>query len=388
MDLVANRYYTTANFSRMVRRAFGTRYYSRITYSLVPQEDGSNKIIFEVVENPLTFAKIGLNYNQFSGISAIFNVTSRNFLTPTSRSLVTLNIGQNFRLRAEHLQYFSRRANFAFILGTQFDQFTITTYKMYKEAGLYTQNYFKFDGKFGYSTNRDVTIGVGNRFEWIRYDPSISSSLEFKGQNNFLTTYFFIRSNTLDRPVYARKGTKLEAEGDYVFEQNPHVQHYTSTPATDTSFSSIPYQRVLVSLERYSPLGPRWTFLTNFLAGMNFTSKNNVMNEYSIGGLTSTFHNQITFAGLREGTFYSPNVAELQLGLRYQLLSNIYLTGRGNALVSNFISKSSFFNTPDFLSGYALTFSYNFALGPLELSAMYCDQSRRLLGYINISIPF
>jgi len=96
MGLETNHYYTADNLSRMVRRAFGTRYYNRITYSLESQPDGTNRIVYEVEENPLTFAKIGLNYNQFSGISAILNLTSRNFFTPTSRSLVTIEPGQNF----------------------------------------------------------------------------------------------------------------------------------------------------------------------------------------------------------------------------------------------------------------------------------------------------
>ena len=42
----------------------------------------------------------------------------------------------------------------------------------------------------------------------------------------------------------------------------------------------------------------------------------------------------------------------------------------------------------DFLSGYSLTFSYNFALGPLEISTMYCDQTNKLQWYINLGIPF
>ncbi len=112
------------------------------------------------------------------------------------------------------------------------------------------------------------------------------------------------------------------------------------------------------------------------------------MNEFSIGGLTDNFHNQVVFAGLREGTFYSSSIAEAMIALRYQLFSNVLITGKANVLFNNFVTKSNFFVTPDFLSGYALTFTYMFALGPLELSAMYCDQSRSVLGYLNIGIPF
>jgi len=390
MDLSTNKYYTAGNFSRMVRRAYGTRYYNRITYSLEPQADSTSRVVFDVEENPLTFAKIGLNYNQFSGISAILNLTTRNFFTPTSRSLVTVNVGQNFRIRGEHLQFFSRRANFAFNLNTQYDAFRLTTYNdKYKEAGLYDQQYWRADAHFGYSTNRDLTAGLGSRFEWTDYDPSITSSLEFKGHNSFFTGYAFIRSNTLDRPLYPRRGIKLEAEADHVFPQAPRVDYFASPQnRTDTSFSSASYERFLLNFEKYFAVSDRYTLLMRAQGGLNLHYVHNIMNEFSIGGMVSQFHNQVAFAGLREGTFYSSSIAEGVLGLRYQLFSNVLITGRANILFNNFINKSNFFTTPDFLSGYALTFSYNFALGPLELSAMYSDQSKQVLGYVNIGIPF
>ncbi|MES1226436.1 MAG: hypothetical protein ABUT20_63760, partial [Bacteroidota bacterium] len=388
MDLRTNHYYTPDGLARMVRKASGTRYYNRIAYSLQPLTDSTCNILFDVTENPLTFAKIGLHYNEFSGISAILNLTNRDFFIPNSRDLVTLNIGENFRFRAEHLQYLGRISNFAFTLGTQFDQFNITTYNNYKESGLYDQSYLKFDGKLGYSTNRNLTIGIGSRFEWIKYNPNIASSLEFEGKNNFLTSYFFIRQNTLDKPSYPKRGIKIDAEADWVYTQNADVVVHQTPTSLDSVFSEDPYGRVLFNFESYSPVGRRGTILANIQAGINFNYQNNIMNEFSIGGLTPLFHNEITFAGLREGTFYSPSVAEFRLGYRYQMFTNTYLTARANILFNNFISTSSFFINPDVLSGYALTFTYNFALGPLEVSAMYCDQSRRVIGYVNIGIPF
>jgi NTE family protein len=388
LDLYTNRNYTSVALSRMVRRAAGTRYYSKIVYSLQPIDDSTCKAIFDVEENPLTFAKIGINYNQFSGISAIINLTSRDFFTPNSRSLVTLNIGQNFRARAEHLQYLGRISNFALNLGTQFDQFQITTYNDFKEAGLYDQSYFKADARLGYSTSRNILIGAGTRFEWTHYSPSFTSSLEFQGRNNFFTTYAFFKHNTLDRPILPKKGLKIDAEAGYVYEQNPNVTAHPVSPYQDTSFSATPYTRLLFNLEDYAPVSLKSVLLFNIQSGVNFNYQNNIMNEFSIGGLVNQFHNQITFSGLREGNFYSPSVAEFQVGWRYQLFSNTFITAKANVLFNNFITTSNFFTNPDFLSGYSLTATYNFALGPVELSAMYCDQSRRVLGYVNIGIPF
>ena len=386
--LLTNHVYTPQMLSYMVRRAAGTRYYNRIIYHLDPQPDHSAKIVFDVSENPLTFGKVSLHYNQFTGISAILNITSRDFFTPNSRSLVTFNIGETFDVKGEHLQYLGRNRKFALVLSTQFDQMNITTYMNTKEAGIYNQNYFVMDGKLGYSTNRDMTIGFGTRFEWTRYKPSITSVLEFNGTDDFPTSYFYFNHNSLDRPVYPRKGIKSELEGDWVFTQNPDLQLHTNTFDSDTVTASNAYPRITFHFESYSPLSNKSTLMFLLQSGINF-QKGNIMNEFSIGGLTHSFHNQITFAGLREGSFYSPSVAAIGMAFRYNMYGNLYLTGQANIMFNNFINtKNNYYSAPDFLSGYALTFTYNFVLGPLELSAMYCDQWKRVMGYVNIGIPF
>lgn len=388
MGLLTNHVYTPQMLSYMVRRAGGTRYYTRIIYHLNPQPDHTAKIIFEVTESPLTFAKLSLHYNQFTGISAIFNLTSRDFFTPNSRSLVSLNIGENFRVKAEHLQYLGRSRKFALVLSTQFDQMNITTYRNTKEAGIYNQNYFVVDGKMGYSTSRDITIGLGTRFEWIRYKPSITSTLEFMGTDDFPTSYVYFNQNSLDRPVYPKRGMKSTLEGDWVYTQNPNLQLHSTTRDTDTLTTDSPYPRIVFHFETYTPLSDKSNLMFLIQSGMNF-QKGNIMNMFSIGGLTHSFHNQITFAGLREGSYYASSVAAFEAGYRYNMFGNLYLTAKANVMFNNFINnENKIYDTPDFLSGYALTFTYNFVLGPLELSAMYCDQWKRVMGYINIGIPF
>jgi len=392
MDFSINHPYTAQDLSRMIRSIYGTRYYTRIVYALQQQPDSTTKIIFDVTESPLTYAKIGLHYNRFSGISAIFNLTARNFFITNSRSLVTLNIGENFRARAEHLQYIGRRKNFSVDLSTQYDRFDVTTYTTYKQDGLYRQQYFNFDSRIQYSTQRNLVFGAGYRFEWLHYKPAIfNSSFQFSGSNSFPTSYFYVAHNSLDKTIFPRRGIKIDAEGDWVFTQNPKVNFYVnSQPASPDSskVASHPYPRVTFNMNGYIPVTGKTTLELMIQSGVNFNYDRNIMNEFSIGGLTHLFHNQVLFAGLQEGSLYSPSMISFQGGLRYELFLNTYITGRTNILFNNFVNKSAFFQNPDFLSGYSLTFGYNFALGPLEFSLMYCDQSRKIGSYVNIGIPF
>ena len=389
MNLTTNKEYTPRQLSRMVRAAFGTRYYSRITYALEPQPDSTCKIIFDVTENPLSFAKLSLHYNKFTGIAAIANFTTRNLIITNSRDLITLNIGETFRAKAEHLQYIGRLKNFSLTFAGQYDRFDVNTYNTYKQTGIYKQFIFKFDTKFQYSTQRNLAFGAGERFETITYKPAILSGYQFSGNNNFFTTYFFISHNSHDKVVYPRRGVKMHTEFGFVGSQAPGVEFYVNGQRTTAdTVSDKPYPRLIFNLDAYTPLSRRSTLEFLVQSGVNFNYSRNLMNEFVIGGLTPLFRNQVLFAGLQEGSLYTPAMAALQAGYRYEVFNNTYLTGRANVLLNNFISKSKFFQNPNVLSGYALTFGYNFALGPLEFSLMYSDQSKKLSSYVNIGIPF
>ncbi|HKZ68077.1 MAG TPA: patatin-like phospholipase family protein, partial [Chitinophagaceae bacterium] len=195
MNLKLHKNYNATELADMVRQAFGTRYYSRIAYSLEHQPGGNCKIIFDVTENPLTFLKAGIHYNRSSGIGLIANVTSRNFLLPNSRSMAAVNIGESFRIRGEHLQYIGRLKNFGFTLKTQFDHFDITTYDQYEQNGLYNQNNLELSQKLHYSPTKNFTIGIGHRFEWLQYKPQIASAFEFKGRSSFSSLFGYIKFN-------------------------------------------------------------------------------------------------------------------------------------------------------------------------------------------------
>jgi NTE family protein len=391
MGFETGKYYTSAKLSRMVRKVFGTRYYNRIIYSLQPLENGSVKIIFDVVENPTTFAKVGIHYNTFMGISLIGNLTSRNFFLPHSRSLVTVNLGENFRVRAEHLQYLGRGKNVAMVLGTQYDRLDVNTYNDFKRDGVYGMQLFKADARFEYSANRKFTLGIGSRFEWLKYKPNIQSVFEVRGKNEFVTSYGFFSVNTLNKNIFPARGIKIDGEFGLVYNQSPSATFYEEgniIPNGDSAvISTNDYKRAILNAEAYAPITNRLTFTTLFQSGINFNYKQGILNDFLIGGLNKTIRNQVLFAGLEENAITTPSVAAVQVGLRYELYNNLYIMAKTNGLIKDF-SPNNFRESLEFLSGHSVGFAYNFALGPLEISAMYLDQTQKIRSYINLGIPF
>ncbi|WP_288072321.1 patatin-like phospholipase family protein [Hydrotalea sp.] len=392
MQFTLNQWYTAVDLSEHIRKAFGTRYYNKILYSLLPITDSTAQIVFDVEENPLTFAKLGVNYNQFTGISLIANITSRDFFTPYSKSQVTVNIGENMRLRGEHIQYFGKHKLFSLTATTQIESLNINSYNNFTKQGLFKQGYFLADVNLRYSPTRELSLGAGTRFENLNYHPQLPAAFEARGGISYLNPYLFIKANSLTNPIYPKNGSKTDIEFGEVINQNPNVEYYLNgneIPNPDSlGIHYKSYYRAFVNAEKYIPLTKRKTLFTQFQGGLNWRNTGDVINAFNVGGLTNVYKNQITFAGLAEGSVVTNSIAAMQVGLRYQIFNNGYIITKANGAFYDFVDGNFMPEKAKFLSGYSISFGYNFVLGPLEISAMYSDQSKMLLPYINLGIPF
>jgi NTE family protein len=389
MNFDDHKYYTALQINKSIRRAIGSRYYSTIGYTLEPVAKDTANIIFTAEENPSTYLKAGLYYTRFRGINVNVNLTSRDFIIPNSRSMVSASIGESTQIEAEHLQYLGRIKNIAFIAGFRLDNQTINTFQNFKVEGAYKQNFSQTFINFQNSGHNKIAAGIGTAFEYIRFRSSIKAEKEIKGRFTDLKSYVYVKYNDLNQIFFPTKGLKFNVELGQVWNQQPTLTQFENGMAVVPSTLNFNnYTRLLLDISLFRPVNKRFVFLTEFQAGLNFTNKSNYLNNFLIGGLSGSFRNQIRFAGLQEATVNSSSVASLQLGLRYNPANNIFITGRIDGLLKDFATKYNATSGTDVLTGYALTFAYKTPIGPVELSAMYCDQSRKLQSYVLIGIPF
>ncbi len=386
------RSYTALQLASFVRRAIGLRYYNRITYTLSPNADGSSRIDFYVTPATLNTAKFGLHFNKATGMSVIMNFTSRNLFTKNSRSLITMNLGENFRIRGEHMEYLGKKKNLAMIVGPHYEAMNSNSYLNFEELGKQKQYYFNADLLFQYSTNRNLSLGAGIKYERLKFVPSYKLSIDIKGINNFMNSYLFFRTNTLDRNIYPRHGFRSEGELEYIYTQKGNLILYSAgDPILNTDSLKVdyaPYLRSRLHLESYHPLGTRSTITTLLQGDINFKRSFFPMNDFNVGGLTPLFRNQIAFAGYQENMMVTGSAVALQIGFRHEFFSNFFLYWRSNAMVYDFINRKVLNNKTSFLSGHALTASYLTPVGPIEFSLMYADQPGEFSTSVNIGLAF
>lgn len=383
--------YTAGQITQKLRNAFAYRMYKNITYTLEPMDSGSYRLHAKTNPEAATAIKAGIHYNRFTGFSVIGNLTLRNFFTSASRSMVSLNLGDNFRGLAEHLQLFGY--NTAWSNRTQlYAEFQDLPYmENFRQLGGYRLRYYRIDNQVLNTARRRWSGGAGARLEFIGIDPSIEQGTYLDGNNRFFMVYGTTTYNSFDRPFYAPRGFKMDILAGYVMGLSPNLEVYENRlrigDVRDLGLSYGNYLRATVDAQKISTLSKKLANVTHLQAGVNFGPNSSLLNSFVIGGNMPVTRNQITFLGLNEGELLTESAIALQTGFRWNAFGDAYLTIAANAMHYDFVKKPSDNTLPRWITGAGVTFGYNLPIGPFEYTVMYSKQAGWGT-YINVGFPF
>ncbi|MCU0335316.1 MAG: patatin-like phospholipase family protein [Chitinophagaceae bacterium] len=386
---------TEVDFRRLqnnTRDAFAYRMYKSIVYDVEPVSDSAVKLIYQVKPESPTIIKLGLSENSFTRFGVHANITSRNLLLPSSRTMLSLNIGDNFRGLFEHLQMFGYRQPWSHRLQVYSEYQDVPDFQGERRTGIYSLRYFTIDNRLQLSAKRRSAGGFGLQWENIRAKPQIESGLYFDGSNQYWQVYGFWQFNNTVRPQYPDRGTIADVKLSYVFGLRPNFEVFRdgvsqgSIENAGIEFGNYP--RLQLALQNTAPLGRRWAWISKLQSGINFSRNVSLLNNFFGGGMAHTFRNQIQFAGLREGELSAESMAAVHLGPRVRPFGNFYLSLAAAALHQGFVKKTSEIRTASWALGSALTAAYLTPIGPAELSLMASDQAKGLRVYFNFGFPF
>ena len=381
--------YSPDKIREAILNVYGTRFYKQITYDMQPLGYGRSELDITVEETPLTYVKLGLHYNTFTNVSAIINITQRNFVVPNSRAFVTAAVSENPRLRAEYFKYLGRKRNVGFGLGAYYENDPLNYYDGFRKIQEYRSKYANVDVHMQFMLNRVMALGVGTRWEYMRVKPKLSPYVELDGNNKQYQSFLYYGLNTIDRKLYPTRGAQIQLEGGVVYGQNPDItlrEMGEVLPLDSLGYNFNDYQRLTLKMNYYFPLSRKSTLNVNGYAGFNFNYDLELLNDFMIGGVTDFSRNQIPFVGLYDGEINTSSVAAVQLGWQYEAFRNLFLIPRVNAAVYDLNGKAS--PKYQYVTGYGVTAGFASRLGPMEATIMYSDQASILKGYVNLGFHF
>lgn len=390
LNLETGQSYNGADIAKAVRKVYGTLNYNRIAYRWEPTTDGHARLVFDVIENPRTYVKVGLHYHSFSSVALVAALASKNVLFDRSKTLFKFNISENFRFLVQHNQAFGKQDNNNLIFTLYHERFKFPFYNDFKQQYLFRNRFLQADVKLQHTFGQRASLGAGTSYEYFALRPDITGAITLETANRYLHSYLYFDYNTLNQKYFSTSGWKLYGRIGRVYNQNPDDLFYEfgrTSGIGDLAFED--YTQMRVNIERYFPIGVRYALLTQLNSGINFNENQAFLNYFNVGGLNDFLRNQITFAGLNEYQLKTNSVAALMVGTQVKPLGSLYTTLRANIGLYDFaydVSDSG--DSGNFLSGYAFTVGYDSGLGPIQVSAMYSDQSKDFTGYVNIGFHF
>jgi NTE family protein len=390
LDLRAGSAYNGEQIALAIRRVYGTRNYNRVAYYWQPTTQGHARMILDVIESPQTYLKVGLHYHIFSNVALVTTIARENLLPGRSNTILKLNLSENFRGLGQHNQSFGRHDANNFIASFYYEAMKLPLYNNFEQTYLYRSHFTQSDIKIQHTFGQRAALGLGTAYETYSLIPKIAGQAAVEAGNGYFHSYVFYNLTTVDQKHFSREGWNVYGRLGGIYRQRPDDVFYQigETAGIIDTLSFKNYGQFRLNIENFLPLSPKVSLISQLNGGMNFKSGQSYLNFFNVGGLTDFLRNQVTFAGLSEFQVKTNSIGVVALGIQVNPFKSLYTSLRANVALHDFAFKSGEFDRGQFLSGYALTIGYHSAIGPLQFSTIYSDQSKKFLGYVNVGMHF
>ncbi|MBZ5856135.1 patatin-like phospholipase family protein [Flavihumibacter profundi] len=386
--------YTVKELEDGIRQAYGTRYFNRLYYQLEPVESGVADMHLIAEENAPVTAKLAINYNSFSNIMLIANMTIRDIIGKPSISSATIGISENPRLRLEHTMIFgTKKIPMASITEMYGERQEFSSYKDFRVIGSNRQSLFYVDTRLQLAFKRRSSYAVGMHWETGSIKPLSQTILDLRGTNNFSQAYFRYEYNSHDRLFLPRRGGYVLFEPSVIINR-PEDITLKSNGAEIGNMDSLgikksTFTRFRFQAQKVVPVSRKNFITLQAEADANFNTNSFVFQDFVVGGMQPVIRNQVTFTGIPDASVRTNSLVKGSFNWRYQFSGSVYAAATLNLMYHSFLQQQQFYYTPEkLLTGYGLTLGIDSPIGPLEFSFMYSDQSGILKNYVNLGYRF
>lgn len=386
--------YTAKQINTGFRKAYSSRYYDNVYYELKPTSEGHAHMICKVKETFLTQVKLGLSYHSYSGAALLANITVRNLLLDKSRTMFKIAIGENFMALIEHKQAFGSKANNYFNLSFRAENLPLNIYKDAEKISQYNVYYSHFDINYTRVFSTHWSLGAGIRFQKNSFTPGVADNAKVKGNMNSYYTYLRSEARTTNRKLFPTRGFEFSAESGIIFNRKANIEAIDNEGnKTDVSYiinNKPEYYRFLISYMRFRSLNQKLVILYNLQAGITLNSQGFIFDKFSIGGVQQINNRQMTFVGLNEGQITTTSMTSLLIGIQYNFIGSLFLTGKANSGVYNFSTATNTYNKEEMklINGFSLGLGYNLSVLPMEFTAMYSPEIGKIYPHVKIGFLF
>ena len=341
-----NETYTAEQISKKIGLLYGTLYYEKINFELVPLSDSTQELQVHVVENNPTKLKISLYYDTENSIGLNLNVTLRNIAFRNSRLIFDGFLSESPIFGIKYIKYMGQNQNGFFFTQAKYTKDSRFQWTNFHDAPA-GYNYREVDlvSGFAYTVKNALLIGGSAGFRGASLSPTTNPDTIISKWSQ--TTYplaVFAKINTLDRPVFPTHGTKLLLKSEYhlnishIAKLKPQFTQEDQNAVND-GLHVNPFISFRLGIQHYFKISNRLSFYGD--AEIKFDSEEKIgFNDYvKIGGVSPILYSASPFWGAKRDEIIIRQFAGGSFGFQWNFYDKLYLKAKVDYLNSEYPMK-------------------------------------------------
>lgn len=394
-------YVNRTKLNKALERLYGTGYFRKVGYRLEHKENNKYNLVYKIKENSRAFLKLAPHYDNQLGTGITLNGTFRNYIIPSSRIKLTMNIAENPGMKFNAHKYVGKKQKLMLHNFVWWSRTKLPVYYEEENIGNYTHRLLKagLGGKYSLSFNQQA--GFDFFYERNNLNPGggvkayyPEADFENYGFGGFaFQTYF--KHNTLNDTYFATRGTKLDIELKRVMKPivNEHIKQEQNLEQEILQLNLKPFNTLYLNYDNYFEIDKKTSLKFGTSAG--FVSKQTpITNFFALGGMP--YNDKYTFKsfyGMNFGELVVPNFWKIDGEFNYRIKPRIFLTAAGNMLYSDnkvdrFFKDMEDTKWQDITKGFAMGIRINSLIGPIKLMVGDVSTDARLRWYFSLGYSF
>lgn len=412
--------YSTKDINAGIDKIVGTNIFDRIGYNIQKDENGLLKLEVSASEKSKHQVKGSLHYDSERGVGLILNYTGRNVIGNSSRILISADVAEEQRLRAQYQNIFGKKKEWWF-RSEWFSEYLNQEFTVGGElAEDLDYRYSMFDNEINKNLKSFHSYaGIGIHYESTRLKPEVNPDIQDnlvgleRYQYKSYDVYAHFAVNTMNQVFYPTAGTYFKSKlSQSVY--NDGEFDFSDDAADDLSGSFGSITKLSLDYEKRFPIRKKMTAILGATGGFTFYNDPGTESgdlSYSTYGYGSKYYlggvlerprkDNYIFQGLNEAELPVTQFMMLRMSLQYNIAGKIYLIPHINLATVGFKDFSNYVDDaitpegswdetsePSGVFSAGITASMNSFLGPIDFDISYINDVDKIRFFFGIGLQF
>ena len=364
-----------------------TKNYERIEYQLIEKEDKTYSLKLDINESKENAnLKLGVHYDLLYRSGVLVNYNQKHLLLDNDLFSLDVVLGDNLRYNLDYfvdngfyISYGFRSRYNHFTSNSKFNPIT----SEFPNVSSINLKYTDITNQFFLQTtfNRRFALGVGIEHKHVKITTETIASVDNPktvfDNSNYVSGFGYLKLDTYDKKYFPTKGYFADLNFKWYIGSSDYNDNFTS------------FAQAKGTLGFATTFWDKLTFQTTSDAGFTLNETDSDVFDFYLGGYNKNYINTFVsfygydFAELSDNTFL-----KTEFNLRYKMAKNHYLSFIANyaRLEDNVFRDIDLFK--DVKSGYAVGYSFNTLIGPLELKYSWSPDNNQNYWLFNLGFWF